>query len=137
MMPRRLRFDLLDSRVTPSIAFRFDYSLDQSGFFNNPEHRAALDQAGFAITNQLNDTLAAIVPGGVNSWTVSVTDRVTGQAKTIANPTIATDEILVYATAGKLANNELAATGATSFSAKGSTAFVHTVTHRGQSTTIT
>lgn len=137
MTPRRLRFDSLESRVTPSIAFRFDYSLDQSGFFNNPEHRAALEQAGFAITNQLNDTLAAIAPGGSNSWTVSVTDPVSGQVKTIANPTIATDEILVYATAGNLPGKELAATGATSYSAKGSTTFVNTVTHRGQSTTIT
>jgi hypothetical protein len=137
MTPRRLRFDRLECRDVPSIAFRFDYSLDSTGFFNDPERRAALEQAGFMLTSQLNDSLAAIAPGGTNSLTLTVTKPGTNQTVTLINPAIAADEIVVYAIGANLGGTHLGATGATSYRATGTTGFVNAVTHRGQNAALT
>ena len=92
----RPRGERLDARDLPSVTFRFDYSLDTTGFFAAPERRAALEQAGFVLTNQLNDSLAAVRPSGANAWTVSLTNPATGQTVTKSDLAINADEIVVY-----------------------------------------
>ena len=59
-----LRLERLEDRCTPAITFQFDYSLDTSGFFNNPQARATLEQAGQILGSQLSDQLSAITPAG-------------------------------------------------------------------------
>ena len=134
MMPRRtsLRIERLEPRENPSVHFRFDYSLDTSGFFNSPERKAALDQAGFALTSQLNDSLSAITPGGSNTWSISLTHPVTGQAITKTNLTIAADEIVVYAAGAAQTGNELGFTSPTKYTATGTASWIQTVQRRGE-----
>jgi hypothetical protein len=134
MTPRRTRFRLerLDSRDNPSVYFHFDYSLDSTGFFNDPARRAALEQAGFALTNQLNDSLDAVTPGGVNSWSVTMPNPVTGQPVTKSNLAIDADAIVVYAAGAPLAGDLLGTTQATTYTATGTAGWLQTVQRRGE-----
>src|SRR5262245_10030089 len=66
------RSERLESRLAPAIAFRFDTSFDTSGFFaSNPAAMTVLQQAGQILGSSLHDSLAAINPAGVNSWTAT------------------------------------------------------------------
>ncbi len=47
----------------------FDYSYDTLGFFTAQERKDRLEAAGAYYEAMLTDDLAAIVPGGGNSWT--------------------------------------------------------------------
>jgi hypothetical protein len=134
MTPRRTRprVERLDARDLPSVTFRFDYSLDTSGFFAAPERRAALEQAGFVLTNQLNDTLSAVRPSGSNTWSVSLTIPATGQTVTKPGLAIAADEIVVYATGSAFPGGQLGYTAPTTYTATGSPEWVATVKNRGE-----
>src|SRR5216683_8441087 len=78
-----LAVELLEDRSCPSITFQFDYSLDTTGFFNSASARATLEQAGRDLGAHLNDTLAAISPGGGNHWMASFDDPSSGGTRTV------------------------------------------------------
>ena len=130
---RTFRVEILEPRDNPSVNFRFDYSLDSNGFFNAPERRAALEQAGFALTSQLNDSLSAIAPGGSNSWSITLPDPITGVPKTTTNLSVSADEIVVYAAGAPLVGDEVGFTAPTSYSATGTAEWIQTVQRRGES----
>jgi hypothetical protein len=122
----------LEARRMLSVSIRLDYSLDASGFFTtHPEARTVLQSAADTLTQRLADTLAAIQPGGSNSWTLTVTDPATGQARDIVNPTVPADTIVVYAGSRPLGGS-LGIGGPAGWSASGTSTFLNTVATRGE-----
>ena len=126
------RVELLESRLTPAVTLRFDYSYDTSGFFNDPARRDALERAADQIAPYLHDDLAAITPGGPNSWTASFYNPATNSTAVLNNPTIGEDELLVYVGAAPIGGVELGLASAGGFSASGSQDWLNTVRARGQ-----
>ena len=60
------------SAAPPAIVLQFDTSFDTSGFFAaNPAAMTVLQQAGQILGSSLHDSLAAINPAGINSWTAT------------------------------------------------------------------
>ncbi len=117
---------------TGNIKLKFDYSLDTSGFMNDPARRSALELAGQMATSRLNDTLSAITPSGNNRWSIIATHPATGNNVTFNNPTIAANELLVYVGARNLGSSTLALGGPGGQSAEGTQAWIDTVFGRGE-----
>ncbi|HZY84954.1 MAG TPA: matrixin family metalloprotease [Gemmataceae bacterium] len=128
----RPRLEALEGRDCPSVAFQFDYSMDSSGFFNNPQARATLQLAGQLLSSQLNDSLGAIVPGGVNHWNAGVTNPSTGGTAVLSDLSVPADTIIVYAGGRNYGGAQLGEGGYGSWSASGSTAWLNAVGGRGQ-----
>ncbi len=129
----RPRLEALEARDCPSVTFRFDYSMDSTGFFNNPQARATLQLAGQLLSSQLNDSLSAITPGGTNHWSAGVTDPSTGGTAVLGDLSVPADTIIVYAGGRDYGGAQLGAGGAGTSSATGPAGWLNTVAARGQS----
>lgn len=127
----RLWIEPLESRLTPAVTVRFDYSFDTSGLFADPEARAAVERVGAAVTARMTDNLTAITPSGGNTWTAQVYDAATGGTQTIANPTVGANEVVVYITGGQLGGALGIASGG-AYSARGNQAWLDAIRTRGQ-----
>jgi len=64
--------------VAQAITIQLDYSYDTNGFFDQPGAKEALRAATDYYEALLRDDLAAILPGGGNSWTALTTNPATG-----------------------------------------------------------
>ena len=128
----RTTVEPLEARWCLSVSIRLDYSLDASGFFTaHPQAKTVLQAAADQLTQRLADTLSAITPGGVNDWTLVVTDPATGQDREFDNPTIPADTIVVYAGSRPL-GGPLGIGGPAGWSASGTSSFLNTVSTRGE-----
>ena len=83
----RLSAERLEGRDVPAVTIRIDYTFDTTGFFNDPTRRAVLEQVGNEIGSHLTTHLAAIAPGGGDTWSESFFNPATGGQATIDNPT--------------------------------------------------
>ncbi len=126
----RLHLTTLEDRLTPALAFQFDYSLDATGFFNDPAHRAALERAGAELLSRVGGTLSAINPSGVNTWSAVFANPSTGQDVRLSNLSVAADTLVVYA-GGAGAGPEAGLGGPGGYSASGNAAWQNTVADRG------
>ncbi len=126
----QLAVEPLEDRLTP-VTVRFDFSLDTSGMFADATRRAALDRVAEAITARMTDSLSAITPSGVNSWSQVVYDSASGSTKTIPNPTVTANEVVVFITGGNLGGALGVASGG-AYSARGSQAWLDSIRTRGQ-----
>jgi hypothetical protein len=115
-----------------ALRIRFDYSLDSSGFFADQSRRQLLQLAADIVTTKFSDTLAAIAPSGVNQWNASFQNPSTGQMTSVANLTIAANELVVYVGARNLSGNTLGLASTGGYSAGGTQAFLDLVKARGQ-----
>jgi PKD repeat protein len=115
-----------------SLKFRFDYSLDSSGFFADSQRKQVLQNVADAITAKFTDTLQPIAPSGANTWTATFPDPSTGNAATRLDLTINANEILVFVGARSMGSiRGLASRGG--FRNAGSTQeFIDLVRARGQ-----
>ena len=134
-MPRshrsaQLWFETLESRLTPTVSVRFDYSFDTSGLFGNPAARAAMDRVAAAVTAEMGDTLGAITPSAGNTWTAQVYDSATNSTRSISNPTVGANEVVVYLTGGALGQPLGVASGG-AYSARGNQAWLDGLRTRG------
>ena len=127
-----LEVQILEDRVVPAVHFRFDYSNDTSGFFDNPFARLSLQFAADSVSARLGDSLSAIVPSGGNSWQAVFLNPITDQVTRLDNLVIGTDEILVFAAGAPLSGRTLGATGKGTGVPEGSAAWKETVNSRGQ-----
>jgi hypothetical protein len=127
----QLWFETLESRDTPSVSVRFDYSFDTSGLFSNPSARAALDRVGAAVTARMTDDLAAIVPNGGNDWTAKVYDSAVNAVRSIPSLSVGANEIVVYITGGALGAPLGVASGG-AYSARGNQGWLDTIRTRGE-----
>ncbi|WP_218934612.1 fibronectin type III domain-containing protein [Rosistilla ulvae] len=74
----------------------FDYSYDDSGFFDT-QAKAALERAATDYETRLLDTLSAIpAPTAGNSWTASFQDPETGSTVNLPNLQLAENEVRVF-----------------------------------------
>ncbi len=126
------------SSLAPSISILFDDSHDTSGFFAaNPAAKTVLEEAGQILGSQLHDALAAIVPSGGNSWSVSLLDPshpTSGTGLTIDNPTIPANTIVIDV-GGFTSTPGVFSTfwGLPGYSYQGSTEWGNLIASRGQS----
>lgn len=114
------------------LKIRFDYSLDTNGFFKSASRRSLLQTAADGLVQRFTDDLTAISPSGSNSWDAIVLHPATGNQKTIANPTIQSNEIVVYAGARDLSGSRLGEGGPGAWSASGTQSWLNTVKGRGE-----
>ncbi len=127
----RLWFETLESRDTPSVSVRFDYSFDTSGMFNNPAARAAMNRVGAAVTARMTDSLSALTPSGNNTWTAQVYDSATGTTHSLPGLSVGADEVIVYITSGSLGSPLGVASGG-AYSARGAQSWLDAIRTRGQ-----
>lgn len=130
--PVKLSLEQLEDRAMPAVTFQFDYSLDTSGFFADPSHRAVLEQAGQLLGNQLTDSLAAISPGGGNAWTASFTHPSNNSTVQRNNLSIGANTILVFAGGENFGGATLGVGGPGGWSAQGTSGWFNLVAARGQ-----
>lgn len=128
----RLELNTLEDRITPSITVRFDYTFDNTGFFDQPEAREAMQRAADQFAPRLHDTLAPIVPSGNNTWQAIVTNPVNNARLAFDNLVVQQNEVIVYATAGPVGTSELAIASSGGFTASGTQSWLNTVSGRGQ-----
>jgi hypothetical protein len=123
----------LEDRTVPAVTVRLDYTYDTSGFFNDLNRRATLERAANTVASKATDDLAAISPGGVNTWQANFFNPATNSTITLNNPTIQAGEVVVYIGAAPLgSNDELGLTTTGGFSASGSRSWLDNVRSRGQ-----
>jgi len=118
-----------------AVTLTFDYTYDTQGFFANADAKARLEEAGQFFSDLLIDDLDAIAPSGGNTWSASFFHPGTGNPQNISNPTIAADEIRVFAGGRDLGGSTLGRGGPGGFSSGGSTAWLNTVESRGEGNT--
>ncbi len=125
----------LESRLTPAVTIRFDYSYDTSGFFADAGRRAVLEKAAHSITDRIGDDLQAVAAGGGNSWQANVFNPATNSTITLDNLLVREDELVVYIGAADLDGAELGLTTTGGFNASGSRSWLSAVRTRGQAGT--
>ena len=128
----RLTVEPLESRLTPAITMRLDYSFDTSGFFNQPGAKDALERAVNQIVPKIQDNLAAIVPSGGNTWEAVTVNAATQQQVRIPNLVVGQNEMILYLTAGSIGTTEAAIASGGGFQAGGSQAWLNLIRGRGQ-----
>jgi hypothetical protein len=124
------RLEALEDRLAPALTFRFDYSLDTSGFFAGPAARAALERAAADLSSRIVSTPAAITPGAGDSWQATFHHPTTGAEVRLTNPTIPEGMIVVYAGGAALGPGEAGEGGPGGYTVSGSPAFLRAVADR-------
>jgi len=128
----------LEGREVPA-AFQivFDYRYDATGFFSDPTRRADLERAADQYEARINQNvdLAAINPGGGNSWTATTFNPSnTDEYVSISNLSIGADQIVVFVGAeGGVGGGEAGLGGYGGYSASGNQAWFNTLRQRGRS----
>lgn len=122
----------LEERCTPALTIQFDYSLDTRGFFSDPLKRDLLEQAGRDFSSRIADQPLAITPSSGNSWTALFFDPVTGQPTHINNLNVPAGTVIVFAGSRQLDGNEAGVGGNGGYNVNGSSAWIQTVSSRGQ-----
>lgn len=122
----------LENRLLLTINIQWDYTYDSSGFFNDPDAKAILEQVATDFESRIEDTLLPITPGGVNSWTAAISNPSTGNGASINNLSIAADTIIIYVGARNLPSG-LGLGGPGGFSSSGTSTFNQELETRGQS----
>jgi len=124
---------ILEDRLTPALAFQFDYSLDTTGYFNDPIKRDALERAGSDLTSRITSTPGAITPSGTGSWQAIFSHPVTGNETKIANLNIPAGTMVIYVGGANLPGSQAGEGGPGGYFSSGTKAFQTTVATRGQS----
>ena len=102
------RLEALEQRLLLTIKFNFDYSLDSSHFFDSPQARALLEQAGSLLGGQLSDSLTAIKPTSTNAWIAYFNPPSSGATSSIENLTIAANTLTIFVGARDLLDGSVA-----------------------------
>ena len=116
---------------TGQLTVRFDYSYDDNGFFDVQQRRDLFESAVDSVVSRLDDDLGAITPIGSNTWSASFNHPATGAWTSVENPSIAANEIVIYA-GGRNLGGTLGVGGPGGFSASGTGAFLDVVRARGE-----
>ena len=126
------RFERLERRDLLSINIRFDYSMDDHGFFNDPLRRDILELAAETFEDRLGGFLSEIKPSGDNTWKIAIEHPATGEDTSRANLHIRENEVLVFAGGRDLEGNTLGRGGSGAYSSRGSGLWNSTVADRGK-----
>ena len=126
------RIQSLENRLLLTLNIAYNYSLDTSGFFNDQSRRDVLEEVATIFESRITDDLAAITPGGLDTWTAEFSSPSTGTQVALNNLTIAADTIVVYVGARDLPAG-LALGGFGGFQSNASPAFNTVLQSRGES----
>ena len=119
--------------VAGPIKFRFDYTLDNSGFFADASRRALLQTAADMVSSKFSDSLLAIQPQAGDTWNARFLHPITGVSVSKTNLSIAANELLVFVGARALGGAEGGSADRGGFTAQSSRpAFLSAVQSRGQ-----
>lgn len=129
---RLLSIEPLEPRAMLSITATIDYTYDTNNFFDTSAKKDLLQLAADSIVAHLQDDLSAITPSGGNTWSQSFFHPGTGSTQVISNPSIAADEIVIYA-GGRNLGGTLGQGGPGGYSVSGSGNWIDTVQTRGES----
>jgi hypothetical protein len=122
-----------DAPATGPIKFRFDYSLDTSGFFTDVSRRNLLQNAADLLSSKFTDSLSAIQPQPGDTWDARFLHPITGVKITKTDLTIAANELLVFVGARSLGSGEGGLADRGGFTARSTrSAFLNSVAGRGQ-----
>jgi hypothetical protein len=117
-----------------ALTIEFDYRYDRSGFFSEPGRRALLEQAAQAFAG-LADPLAAIQPGGGDTWSATFRHPSWSsifETATVIDETVAARNFKVFVGASGSVGSVLGIADPGTTTATGSPAFVDLVAARGQ-----
>lgn len=128
-----LRLEALEAREVPAVLIQLDYSRDVSGFFNNAEARATLEQVAAELGGALTTNLAAIAPGGGNTWSATFFDPASGGQTSVPNLTVGANTLKIYVGARDLPGSTAGFGGYGGNSISGSQAWLNAVQTRGAS----
>lgn len=136
--PRRpqLALEPLEPREVPAVTIQFDYTYDSSGFFSDPARRAILEQVGNDIASHLDASLAAIVPGGGNTWTEMFFNPSTGQQATVSNPSLGSNTLVIYVGSRAIGGSEAGVGGTGGYAASGAQSWLDAIKSRGPGFTL-
>ncbi|WP_417748456.1 carboxypeptidase regulatory-like domain-containing protein, partial [Rosistilla oblonga] len=130
---RGIRLESLERRDLLAVDIVFDYSYDDSGFFDT-DAKAALERAANDYETRLLDTLTAIpAPTAGNSWTASFQDPETGSTVNLQNLQLAENEVRVFVGSRNLTGSTLGKASAGYGVQYTDPNWVDTVLWRGQS----
>src|SRR5690349_9135027 len=93
----RPTMELLERRALFAIAVQIDYSLDTNNFFSDPVRRDTLQAVADAIAAHFGDQLAAITPGGSNTWGTKIPHPGTGATTDLPNLSVPANTVVVFA----------------------------------------
>lgn len=128
-----LRLEQLEVRDVPAILIQVDYSYDTGFFANNPQARATLERAAAELGASITADLAAVSPGGGNTWSATFPNPATGGTVTLDNPSVGANAIRVYVGARALGGGEAGYASTAGYSASGTAGWVRAVETRGWS----
>ena len=125
--------EALERRDCPSVTIQLDYTYDANNFFDTAAKRAVLQEAADTLGARLGDNLTAIAPSGGDTWSEIVPDPATGSLRTVANPTVPANTIVIYAGGRALSGVGELGVGSTGGStSNGTAAWNDLVDSRGQ-----
>lgn len=124
------------SSAAAAVVFRFDYSYDTTGFFDQ-SRRDVLEQAASTVTSRLEDSLSAIpYSSGSQSWTPAFYHPASGNVVQLPGLAVEQDAVVVFVGARALSTGTLAeasfGTGVDALPGAAGTAWTETVLGRGQ-----
>lgn len=128
---RQMPVEHLEQRLLLTLNLVIDYTYDTSGFFNEQARRDVLEEVATVYEARIGDTLNAITPGGVNSWTAVFAHPTTGVQTTVQNLSIPADTVTVYVGARDLSSG-LGLGGPGGFSSLGTPDFNVNLETRGE-----
>ena len=128
---RLLSLEPLEPRAMLSITATIDYTYDTNNFFDTSAKKDLLQLAADTIVGHLQDDLSAITPSGSNTWSQSFFHPGTGSTQLVSNPSIAANEIVIYA-GGRYLGGTLGQGGPGGYSVSGSGSWIDTVQTRGE-----
>lgn len=130
-MMDRVPTEVLEQRLLLTLNLVIDYTYDTSGFFNAQARRDVLEEVASVFESRISDTLTAITPGGVDSWTAVFAHPTTGAQITAQNLTIPANTVIVYVGARDLSSG-LALGGPGGFSSLATPDFNTNLETRGE-----
>ena len=123
----------LETRDCPSVTIQLDYTYDANNFFDTPAKRAILQVAADTVGARLGDNLTAIAPTGGDHWTEVFPDPATGTTRTVSDPVVPANTIVVYVGGRPLVGaGELGVGSTGGTSSVGTNAWNDLVSSRGQ-----
>lgn len=118
-----------------NLTFTINYTQDSLNFFNTQAKKDSMQAAANYVASLVSNTaLSAITPGGMNTWSTIISNPGTGGLTTFTNPSIAANNIVIYAGGRNLGGSVLGLAGPAGFSATGTLSFLNSIQFRGNGT---
>ncbi len=125
--------EAMEPRIVLSVTIEVRYDYDTAGFFASSERRAAMAAAAARVGAMLQDNLAAITPGGANTWAALFDHPVTGQRVKLNDLVVPADTLIVFAAGADLPGSQTGEGGPGGWSASGPNAsWFNLIEGRGQ-----